>query len=129
MSVNVFARPNLPVVISGAFIIFLRHTHFITEFFFKKKSGEAKDSVIFPFFVLLHKRAKPMLPPCNHFSYPNLFPTFTNHPSNHALLRITSVLPYITIRYYTLLVTYSNREMTRRKGCCLVWDIYGTYDI
>jgi len=96
MSVNVFARPNLPVVISGAFIIFLRHNHFITEFFLKKKSGEAKDSVIFPFFVLLHKRAKPMLPPCNHFSYPNLLSTFTNHPSNHALLRITSVLPYIT---------------------------------
>jgi len=48
---------------------------------------------------------------------------------DHALLRITSVLPYITIRYYTLLVTCSNREMTRRKGCCLVWDIYGTYDI
>ena len=29
-------------MISGAFIIFLRHNHFITEFFLKKKSGEAK---------------------------------------------------------------------------------------
>jgi hypothetical protein len=28
--------------------------------FFKKKSGEAKDSAIFPFFILLHKRAKPI---------------------------------------------------------------------
>jgi hypothetical protein len=26
----------------------------------KKKSGEAKDSAIFPFFILLHKRAKPI---------------------------------------------------------------------
>jgi hypothetical protein len=28
----------------------------------KKKSGEAKDSVNFSFFILLHKRAKPILP-------------------------------------------------------------------
>jgi hypothetical protein len=29
----------------------------------KKKSREAKDSAIFPFFILLHKRAKPIHPP------------------------------------------------------------------
>ena len=69
-------------MISGAFINFLLHNHFITENNLKKKSGEAKDSVIFPFFILLHKRAKPMLPPCNHFSYPNLLSTFANHPSH-----------------------------------------------
>ncbi len=33
---------------------------------FKKKSGEANDSVIFPFFILLHKRAKPIHPPYIH---------------------------------------------------------------
>jgi hypothetical protein len=35
--------------------------HFITENFKNKKSGEAKDSAFFPFFILLHKRAKPIL--------------------------------------------------------------------
>jgi hypothetical protein len=47
-------------VISGPFLKNLLHNHFITEFFKKTKSGEAKDSVIFPFFILLHKRAKPI---------------------------------------------------------------------
>jgi hypothetical protein len=50
-------------VISGPFINFLLHNHFITDFFLKKNSGEAKDSVIFPFYFLLHKRAKPIHPP------------------------------------------------------------------
>jgi hypothetical protein len=36
------------------------------RFFLKKKSGEAKDSAIFPFFILLHKRAKPITPPYPH---------------------------------------------------------------
>jgi len=31
--------------------------------FLKQKSGEAKDSAIFAFYFLLHKRAKPILPP------------------------------------------------------------------
>jgi hypothetical protein len=53
-------------VISGAFINFLLHNHFITEKIYKKKSGEAKDSAIFPFFILLHKRANPILPPYLH---------------------------------------------------------------
>ena len=34
--------------------------------FFEKKSGEAKDSVNFSFFILLHKRAKPIHPPYIH---------------------------------------------------------------
>ncbi len=44
-------RQLLPmsVVISGPFFLILLHNHFIT-IFFKKKCGEAKDSVIFPFF-------------------------------------------------------------------------------
>ncbi len=47
-------------MISGAFIIFLLHNHFITEILKKKKSGEAKDSVNFSFFILLRKRANPL---------------------------------------------------------------------
>jgi len=53
----------LSVVITGPFFKFLLRNHFITELFFKKKSGEAKDSAIFAFYFLLHKRAKPILPP------------------------------------------------------------------
>jgi hypothetical protein len=41
----------------------LLHNHFITQFFLKKQSGEAKDSAIVAFFFLLHKRAKPAPPP------------------------------------------------------------------
>jgi hypothetical protein len=51
------------VVVSGEFSFFLLRKHFITEKLFKKKSGEVKDSVIFPLFFLLHKRAKPAPPP------------------------------------------------------------------
>jgi hypothetical protein len=65
-------QPNTPTVeaevhrgllasgASGAFISFC-FTITSLNFFFKKKSGEAKDSVMFPFFILLHKRAKPIL--------------------------------------------------------------------
>jgi hypothetical protein len=52
------------VVITGPFINFLLHNHFITEFFFKKKSGDVNDEANFSFFILLHKRAKPILSPC-----------------------------------------------------------------
>jgi hypothetical protein len=47
-------------VISRAFFVFFPCNHIIN----KKKtiSGEAKDSVIFPFYFLLHKRAKPIHP-------------------------------------------------------------------
>ena len=34
-------------------------------------SGEAKDSVIFSFFILLHKRVKPMLPSASPLSCMN----------------------------------------------------------
>jgi hypothetical protein len=48
------------------------HKYKITFFF----SGEAKDSVIFSFFILLHKRAKPIHPlyihPSAHTSTPSL---------------------------------------------------------
>jgi hypothetical protein len=59
------------VVDTGQFINFLLHNHFITEFFKKKKSGEAKDSAFFPFSILLHKRAKPILPPGRANSKPS----------------------------------------------------------
>ena len=48
---------------SAAFSLFLLHNHFITEKKIKKKSGDVNDEVKFPFFFLLHKRAKPILPP------------------------------------------------------------------
>jgi hypothetical protein len=51
------------VVISGPFFKNLLHNHFITDFLLKNKSGEAEDSIIFPFCFLLHKRANPILPP------------------------------------------------------------------
>jgi hypothetical protein len=57
------AKPgHVQVVIYRAFFYFLLHNHFIN---IKKNlfSGEVKDSVIFLFFFLLHKRAKPILPP------------------------------------------------------------------
>jgi hypothetical protein len=51
------------VVNSGAFFYFLLHNHIIN---IKKKSfsGEVKENVNFPFFLLLHKRAKSILPTC-----------------------------------------------------------------
>jgi hypothetical protein len=51
------------VVVTGPFIKKFPCNHIIN---IKKKfsfSGEAKDSVIFSFFILLHKRAKPAPPP------------------------------------------------------------------
>jgi hypothetical protein len=50
------------VVVIRALFLFLLRKHFITEKNLKKKSGEAKDSVNFSFFILLHKRTKPILP-------------------------------------------------------------------
>jgi hypothetical protein len=64
--------------VTGPFIIFLLHHHFITDFFLNKNSGEAKHSVIFPFFILLHKRAKPIHPP---YLLPP--PTYPPIPSTH----------------------------------------------
>ena len=50
------------VVKTGPFISFLLHNHFITEIFLKKKSGDVNDEANFSLFILLHKRAKPILP-------------------------------------------------------------------
>ena len=50
------------VVVTGPFIKKLLHNHFMTEIFFKKKPGNVNDEVKFPFFFLLHKRDKPILP-------------------------------------------------------------------
>ncbi len=44
------------------FLLALRK-HKKTEINCKKKSGDVNDEVNFPFFILLHKRAKPILPP------------------------------------------------------------------
>jgi hypothetical protein len=64
-----------------------------------KNSGEVKDSVFFPFLILLHKLLKPMFPPCKYQIYPNPLSTFANppihpflkstHPSIHPFLKST----------------------------------------
>jgi hypothetical protein len=51
------------VVVTGLFSLFLLRKHFITEIFFKKKSGNVNDEANFSLLILLHKRAKPLLPP------------------------------------------------------------------
>ncbi len=48
---------------NGPFFKNFLHNHFITEKKFKKKSGDVNDEANFSFFILLHKRAKPILPP------------------------------------------------------------------
>ena len=60
---NVACDVMCEVVISGALFLFLLRKHFITEFFFKKKSGDVNDEAILAFYILLHKRAKHILPP------------------------------------------------------------------
>ena len=62
----------------------------ITSHKLKKKSfsGEAKDSAIFPFFILLHKRAIPihppyLLPPPTHPPIPHTPHTPPTHPPTH----------------------------------------------
>jgi hypothetical protein len=62
------------VVVTGLFSLFLLRKHFITEKNLKKKSGEANDEANFSFFILLHKRAKPAIPPYIHPSGPSLCP-------------------------------------------------------
>jgi hypothetical protein len=44
------------VVITGPFINFLLHNHFITEKKIKKKPGDVNDEANFSLFILLHKR-------------------------------------------------------------------------
>ncbi len=50
-------------MIAGLFFLFLLRKHFITEKNLKKKSGDVNDEANFSLFFLLHKRAKPLLPP------------------------------------------------------------------
>ncbi len=51
------------VVVTGLLSLFLLRKHFITEKILKKKSGDVNDEANFSLFILLHKRAKPILPP------------------------------------------------------------------
>ena len=73
-----------------------QHKYKIIIFF----SGDVNDEANFSFFILLHKRAKPMLPPCVHFS-------------NHKLI-ITLCSPLVTIFHiqicYQLLQTRPTGE-------------------
>jgi len=73
---------ELLVVVTGQFIIFLLHNHFITDFFFKKKSGDVNDEANFSLFILLHKRAKPAPPPYPHPHTGTLY-KLTTIPSRH----------------------------------------------
>jgi hypothetical protein len=57
------AASSTLVVVTGLFSLFLLRKHFITEKKFKKKSGDVNDEANFSLFILLHKRAKPILPP------------------------------------------------------------------
>jgi hypothetical protein len=69
------------VVISRARFLFLLHNHIIN---IKKKSfsGEVKDSVMFPFYFLLHKRDNPASPPYIHPSA-HLSTHSSTHSSTH----------------------------------------------
>jgi hypothetical protein len=51
------------VVVTGPFIKNLLRNHFITKKNLKTKSGDVNDEANFSLFFLLHKRAKPILPP------------------------------------------------------------------
>jgi hypothetical protein len=74
-------------VISRALLLFFPCNHIIN---IKNKSfsGEAKDSVIFSFFILLHKRAKPIHPPYIH---PSAY--LSTHTSTPSLVRRRILLP------------------------------------
>jgi hypothetical protein len=71
-----------------------QHKYKIIIFF----SGEAKDSVIFSFFILLHKRAKPIHPPYIHPSA-HLSTHSSAHPYTHSLNPTLnpSVCPAMTV--------------------------------
>jgi hypothetical protein len=85
------ADPKPLVVISRAFFLFFPCNHIIN---IKKNSfsGEAKDSVNFSFFILLHKRAKPIHPPYIHPSAH--LSTHTSTPSLVRRRRRRILLPY-----------------------------------
>jgi hypothetical protein len=75
---------------------FLLHNHFITEIFFKKKSGDVNDEANFSFFILLQERAKPFTPPL----HPSLNPPPYIHPLKpgafyqHAEKRMSTCGPF-----------------------------------
>jgi hypothetical protein len=68
------------VVISRAFFFILLHNHIINIKNYFSFSGDVNYEANFSFFILLHKRAKPIALPYVHFSYPNLLSTFANPP-------------------------------------------------
>ncbi len=72
----------------SAYFLFLLRKHFITEKFYKKKSGDVNDEANFSLFILLHKRAKPILPPLPTPSLPRansnpLLPPYPHPPPTH----------------------------------------------
>ena len=74
-------RARKSVVESEAFSLFLLRKHFITEIFLKKKSGDVKDEANYSFYILLHKRAKPILSP-----YPlplSIYPPILSNSQSH----------------------------------------------
>jgi hypothetical protein len=62
LSLPIALKRSLSSNVQSTFSFFASQTlHNIKNL--KKKSGEAKDSAIFPLLILLHKRAKPFTPP------------------------------------------------------------------
>ena len=86
------------VVVTGPFINFLLHNHFITEKILKKKSGDVNDEANFSLFILLHKRAKPILPPWARelktlTLRPSLNPLLPPYPHPHLRARTQTFTP------------------------------------
>jgi len=99
------------VVYPGLFSLFLLRKHFITEFFFKKKSGDVNYEANFSFLILLHKRAKPA-PPLTHPPIPCLRPYLTHHLKTKAegfieSLTLVFIKPFVKRKTFLLPQTHS----------------------
>jgi hypothetical protein len=109
-----------------AFFPFLLHNHFITDFFFKKKFGDVNDEANFSFFILLHKRANPILPP---YLLPHLrartqtytppsYPSF-RPPIRPYLIHLTSHTAYLSAHTsHNPLTLLSARVTYERQSVC-----------
>jgi hypothetical protein len=105
------------VVINRPFIKNLLHNHYLSLHninFLKKKSGEAKDSVIFCFFILLHKRAKPIQPPYIHPSAH--LSTHTSTPLPYATPRVEDSIKPLDFRRRILLPCFANAKPLPEAG-------------
>jgi hypothetical protein len=86
------------VVVGRALFLFLLRNHFITENVLKKKSGDVNDEANFSLFILLHKRAKPILPPGRANSKPSPSARTQTLYSPLTLTLRSPIRPYLTHR-------------------------------